>query len=88
MEGARRYSSDLPQGGTEIPCKLIFRGTVDELQKVTKYFRDALGIDVCICKTDENSIVTAAHTVCKSVATMNASTAMNMAALTHQLNTR
>ena len=66
----------------EIPCKLILRGTVDELQKVMKYFRDALEINVCIRKTDENSIVTPAHTVCKSVATMDASTAMNMAALT------
>ena len=69
-------------GGMEIPCKLIFRGTVDKLQKVTKYFRDALEINVCIRKTNENSIVTPAHTVCKSVATMDASTAMNMAALT------
>ena len=66
----------------EIPCKLIFRGTVDELQKVTKYFRDALGINVCVRKTNENSIVTTAHTVCKPVATMDASTAMTMAALT------
>ena len=68
------------------PCKLIFRGTVDELQKVMKYFRNTLGIDICVHKTDENSIVTAAHTVHKSVATMDASTAMTTASLTHHIS--
>ena len=82
MKRARRYPSDLPQGGMEIPYKLIFRGTLDELQKVTKYFRNALGIKICICKSNRNSIVTAAITVHKSVRTMETSTAMNMAALT------
>ena len=24
--GARRYSADLPQGGLEVPCKLVFNG--------------------------------------------------------------
>ena len=26
VEGTRRYSSDLPQGGIEIPCELILKG--------------------------------------------------------------
>ena len=31
VDGRRRYSTDLPQGGMEIPCKLIFsaRSAVD-----------------------------------------------------------
>ena len=38
VTGTRRYSSDLEQGGMEIPCKLIFKGPFSELQKVKKYF--------------------------------------------------
>ena len=30
VNGARRYSADLEQGGLEIPCSLIFRGTTNE----------------------------------------------------------
>ena len=26
VSGGRRYSADLPQGGLEIPCKLLFKG--------------------------------------------------------------
>ena len=57
--------------GWKSPCKLIFRGTLDELQKVTKYYRNALGNNVCICKTNGDSTVTAVHTVRKSVATID-----------------
>ena len=32
--GGRRYSSDLPQGGLEIPCKLIFNGKRDDIKKL------------------------------------------------------
>ena len=32
--GRRRYSVDLPQGGLEIPCKLIFRGKKKYLFKI------------------------------------------------------
>ena len=42
----RRYSSDLEQGGMEIPCKLTFMGPPTELQKVQKFFVSALGIRV------------------------------------------
>ena len=44
--GTRRYSSDLEQGGMEIPCKLTFMGLPTELQKVQKFFVSALGVRV------------------------------------------
>ena len=49
-----------------------FRGMLNELQKMTKYFGNVLRIDVCIRSTDENSIVTATHSVCKFVITTDA----------------
>ena len=33
VSGSRRYSSDLPQGGLEIPCQLIFSGDEKIVQK-------------------------------------------------------
>jgi len=36
--GGRRYSSDLPQEGLEIPCKLKFTGKSKEVQKVKTLF--------------------------------------------------
>ena len=32
--GSRRYSADLPQGGLEVPCKLIFNGKHEEIKKL------------------------------------------------------
>ena len=32
--GGRRYSSNLPQGGLEILCKLIFNGKHDDIKKL------------------------------------------------------
>ena len=46
VTGTRRYSSDLEQGGMEIPCKLTFMGPPTELQKVQKFFVSALGVRV------------------------------------------
>ena len=60
----------------EIPGKFIFKGALDDLQKVTKYFGNTLGIDIGICNTNGNSIVTAAYAVRKSVTTTDASAAM------------
>ena len=34
--GRRRYSSDLPQGGLEIPCLLFFEGDAKEIKKLVK----------------------------------------------------
>ena len=32
--GSRRYSADLPQGGLEIPCTLLFKGQSKEIYKL------------------------------------------------------
>ena len=34
--GGRRYSSDVPQGGLEIPYKLIFNGKRDDIKKLSE----------------------------------------------------
>ena len=36
--GSRRYSADLPQGGLEVPCKLIFNGKHEEIKKLKRLF--------------------------------------------------
>ena len=35
--GTKRYSSDLPQGGMEIPCIYVFRGNETDVAKVKKF---------------------------------------------------
>ena len=38
VTGKRRYSSDLSQGGLEIPCRLIFKSKdKKEIDKIKKY---------------------------------------------------
>ena len=39
ITGRRRRSIDLPQGGLEIPCILVYRGTEKEIQKLLKIYR-------------------------------------------------
>ena len=47
INGVRRYSSDLPQGGLEIPCKLIFKSVnADECQKAKKLIQSTLSVEV------------------------------------------
>ena len=36
ITGARCYSSDLPQGGLEVPCVFKFRGHPNDMSKVGK----------------------------------------------------
>ena len=36
VTGNRRYSSDLVQGGLEIPCSIIFRGKEKLISKIKK----------------------------------------------------
>ena len=36
VTGDRRHSSDLPQGGLEVPCELIFEGEKKYIQKIKK----------------------------------------------------
>ena len=38
----RHYSNDLPQGGLEIPCKLVFSGKESSIDKVQKLLQEAL----------------------------------------------
>ena len=42
--GSRRFSSDLPQGGLEIPCILVFKGNVKDTAKANKLIEDALNL--------------------------------------------
>ena len=46
VTGTCRYSSDLEQGGMEIPCKLTFMGPPTELQNMQKFFVSALWVRV------------------------------------------
>ena len=39
VSGHRKYSADLPQGGLEIPCSLIFKGTPKEILKLKKMWK-------------------------------------------------
>lgn len=34
IRGTQQYSRDLPQGGLEIPCTLLFNGSSNELKKL------------------------------------------------------
>ena len=36
VSGGRRYSSDIPQGGLEIPCNLLFKGKAKEMDKLKR----------------------------------------------------
>ena len=36
VSGSRRYSADLPQGGLEVPCSLVFLGAPEEILKLNK----------------------------------------------------
>ena len=36
VTGRRKYSTDLPQGGVEIPCLLLFEGEAKEIKKLVK----------------------------------------------------
>ena len=42
VTGRRRYSADLPQGGLEIPCILIFKGPIQDVEKAKKLVKCAL----------------------------------------------
>ena len=48
--GNRRYSSDLVQGGLEIPCTLLFRGEEKYIQKLKKliYLKNKLKCKVIV----------------------------------------
>ena len=55
VNGTRRYSSDLPQGGLEIPCVLIFTGEASELSKVEKLMKKDTSVSVGKNESSEQS---------------------------------
>lgn len=46
INGPRRYSRDLVQGGLEVPCTLTFFGTAKKLGKVKRLLDKAAGVKV------------------------------------------
>ena len=40
VTGTRRYSADLPQGGLEVPCLLLFKAQAKEIQKLKSILND------------------------------------------------
>ena len=53
--GFRRYSSDLVQGGLEVPCKIIFRGPNDMIQKVERLVKFAMTYSAVATVSTEKS---------------------------------
>ena len=45
-DNQRRYSSDLPQGGMEVPCKFIFQGDTKCVAKVRKLIQSVPPVNV------------------------------------------
>ena len=41
VNGARRFSADLIQGGLEVPCRLTFQGSSRDVDKIRKMLQDA-----------------------------------------------
>ena len=59
VNGDRQYSHDLPQGGMEVPCRLVFSGAEKDLNKVKKYLEDCnmkvvARLSACIRNVEEN----------------------------------
>ena len=57
VNGSRRYSADLPQGGLEIPCILTFQMTNAELSdKSKKLIEDSLAMNIKILKKENENM--------------------------------
>uniref|UniRef100_A0A1X7UQN4 HIRAN domain-containing protein n=1 Tax=Amphimedon queenslandica TaxID=400682 RepID=A0A1X7UQN4_AMPQE len=55
VNGKRRYSRDLPQGGLEIPCRLHFSGKADPIDKVEALIKEVTAsIEDVNAATDES----------------------------------
>ena len=39
ITGRKHYSADLPQGGLEVPCLLLFRAPSKEIQKLKSFMK-------------------------------------------------
>ena len=55
ITGGRRYSSDLPQGGLEIPCVLTFETTKAKEGMKTQRVLDNAGFKVCLELQQQNN---------------------------------
>ena len=60
--GHRQYSSDLPQGGLEVPCQLLFKGDIKTINKVRSLLQNA--------PTDEAMLATQVSTSSAKIATI------------------
>ena len=56
VTGTRRYCRDFDKGGMEIPCKMIFKGPLIELQKIKKFFLATFKIEVDIVPGSDTSL--------------------------------
>ena len=57
MNGSRRYSADLPQGGLEIPCILTFQTTNAELRdKSKKLIEASLAMNIKILEKQNEKV--------------------------------
>ena len=57
VNGSRRYSADLPQGGLEIPCILTFRTNNAKLSDNSKKLIEAsLAMNIKILKTQNEKV--------------------------------
>ena len=58
VTGRRRFSADLPQGGLEVPCTLIFTGAgkyIAKVQKLVQLARSS-GLDVSFSASEPGSL--------------------------------
>ena len=54
ITGNRRYSSDLPQGGLELPCSYKFSGSIELVEKI-KHRLNELEVSVTDCVTRKST---------------------------------
>ena len=76
VNGRRQYSSDLPQGGLEVPCRLVFKGNKKNIDKIRLLLQESEGMsaeikrevvnvekgsEVIDCTVDENVVLAATN---------------------------
>ena len=53
INGSRRYSEDLQQGGLEVPCLLTFHGITKDVTKAEKLAKPVLSLNDVLESTQE-----------------------------------
>ena len=76
VNGRRQYSSGLPQGGLEVPCRLVFKGSKKNIDKIRLLLQESEGMsaeikrevvnvekgsEVIDCTVDENVVLATAN---------------------------